>query len=134
MNEAKLKLNGQTFFKTEENRIRNVILKLARGHASFENGGLFLQEPSLLRIQSISNMNEIEKTKYFTLNMKLLPEVGIRALQRLIINEEIISEGWTVVQENKYMYSISQDYMNLCVKFLICNYLACEVIWDLTLI
>jgi len=120
----------QTFFRTEEERVKNVILKLARGHATYENSELQLEEPSSILIRPITLMNEVEQNAYFSHCEGLLPEIGSRAFQRLFINDENVINNWVIVQEDKYMYSINHGEYGLTIKFLIWNYLACEVAWN----
>jgi len=121
---------GQIFFRTEEERVKNVILKLARGHATYENSELQLEEPISIVIRPITLMNEVEQNVYFSHDNGLLPEIGSRAFQRLFINDESVINNWVIVQEDKYMYSINHEEYGLTIKILIWNYLACEVVWN----
>ena len=121
---------GQTHFRAEEERTNKVILKLARGHATFENSELQLEEPFSVKTQPIHLMNEVEINEFFSLDEGLLPEVGSRALQRLFIYDESFINNWLVIQKDIYMYSVNHGPYGLIVKFLIWNYLACEVIWN----
>lgn len=130
INEALIVKNGQTYFSAEEKRIENVILKLARGHATYENSELQLKKPVSISIRPITLTSEDEQIEYFSHDEGLLPEVGSRALQRLLISDETVVNNWVIVQENKYQYSINQGKYGLVIKFLIWNYLACEVIWE----
>jgi len=126
---AKVEVNGQTFFKTEADRVRNVILKLARGHATFENSEFQLEEPVAISIRPITEMDKDEQVEYFSQDDGLLPEIGSRAFNRMFLDEDFIN-NWLIVQEEKYMYSINHGRFGLSIKFLIWNYLACEVIWN----
>lgn len=130
LEEAKVIKDGQTYFQTEEKRIRNVILKLARGHATYENSELQLEEPISISIRPITLMSEEERIEYFTHDESLWPEVGSRALQRKFMEDDDFINNWVIVQEDKYMYSINHGRFGLTIKFLIWNYLACEVIWN----
>ena len=60
----------------------------------------------------------------------LLPEVGSRALQRLLINNGDVFSYPVEVQANNYEYSVTLDTWNPLVKILIRNYLAIEVGWE----
>jgi hypothetical protein len=57
------------------------------------------------------------------------PEVGSRAMQRLVIGTDISLGGWIVVQEGRYRYNAS-----ICdgcdVRIVINEYLACHVCWE----
>lgn len=130
LEKAKVVKEGQTYFQTEEERVRNVILKLARGHATYENSELQLEAPISISIRPITEMNEEEQDEYFSHDEGLLPEVGSRALQRIFIEDDGFVNGWVIVQDDKYIYSINHGRFGLTIKFLIWNYLACEVIWN----
>ena len=75
-------------------------------------------------------MSEEEQIEYFSHDEGLLPEVGSRAFQRMFIEDKDVVNNWVIVQKNKYMYSINHEGFDLTIKFLIWNYLACEVIWN----
>lgn len=130
LEKARIIQEGQTYFKTEEKRVRNVILKLARGHATYENSELQLNEPTSVSIRPITLMNEDEQIEYFFHDEGLLPEIGSRAFQRMFKEDEGLVNNWVIVQEDKYIYSINHGSLGLTIKFLIWNYLACEVIWN----
>lgn len=129
LDEAMETYEGQTVFRPEQERIRNVVLKLARGHATYENSELQLEEPLSINIKPIGLMSEEEQIEYFTHDQGLLPEIGSRAFQRLFLQDETVVNNWISVQDNKYMYSINYGNFGLTIKFLIWDYLACEVIW-----
>ena len=58
------------------------------------------------------------------------PEVGSRAMQRLIVGgSDVFREGWLVVQEGNYRYCVSGDG-GLTVKMVLREYLACHVAWE----
>lgn len=130
LEKAMLIKDGQTYFQTEENRVRNVILKLARGHATYENSELQLEEPNSISISPITVMSEEEQAEYFSHDEGLFPEIGSVAFQRIFMEDTNVINNWVVVQEDKYMYSINHGKFGLSIKFLIWNYLACEVIWN----
>lgn len=130
LEEAKVVKEGQTYFQAEENRVRNVILKLARGHATYENSEPQFEEPVLISIRPITLMSEEEQNEYFSHDEGLFPEVGSRAFQRMFKEDSNFINNWVIVQEDKYIYSINHGRFGLTIKFLIWNYLACEVVWN----
>ena len=130
LEKAKVIQGNQTFFQIEEDRVNNVILKLAKGHATYENSELQLNGPTSISKRVFALMSEEEKLNYFSRNSELLPEIGSRAFQRLFTEDDNFIDNWIVVQKDKYMYSVEQGALRLKVKFLIWNYLACEVTWD----
>lgn len=127
LSKAQKQIDGNISFETEETRIRNVILKLARGHVKYENSEINLESPSFYSVKPLVSMNKEEMEDYFLLeNNTLLPEIGSRSFQRGIQRNGNFSTNWIVVQENNYRYF----YTDLTVKFIIWEYLACEVGWN----
>jgi hypothetical protein len=59
---------------------------------------------------------------------RLLPEVGSRALQRLLIVPGAAHGDWIDVQKGRYRYMTSQA-SGLMVRMVIREYLACEIVW-----
>lgn len=121
-------INGNVYFMPEQDRIRNVILKLARGHAKYENGEPQIGVPSSINITPITLMSESQHSTFFSHKSILWPEIGSRNMQRQIKSFNGISDSWMDVQENNYTYSFAL-IPNVSVRFLIRNYLACEVEW-----
>jgi hypothetical protein len=124
--------NGTTVFRIEENRVKNVIIKLAKGHAKFENSELQLTDPVIIFFKPMHLMSDIETEDFFSeKEHDFLPEVGSRALQRIVLNANNAPiSSWITVQENVYEYSFSHQRSHISVKILIYNYLAIEAIWD----
>jgi hypothetical protein len=123
---------GTTVFKIEENRVKNVIIKLAKGHAKFENSESQLTDPELVIFKPLHLMSDVEIESFFSeKEHDFLPEVGSRALQRIVLNANNAPiSSWITVQENIYEYSFSHLISRISVKILIGNYLAIEAIWD----
>lgn len=131
LTESMTEVEGQIYFKTDEARISNVVLKLARGHAKFENSEMQWGKPVRVWIKPIEVMSQLEIDTFFSIpEQTSLPEVGSRALQRVMINSAgNIQQYWIPVQQDNYRYCISHDSDGLRVKIIIWEYLACEIIW-----
>jgi hypothetical protein len=113
-------------------RVRIVLLKLARGHAAFELNEPQLDEPDVFWFKPLGLMKEEERLSFFdeTSALSGWPEIGSRAFNRLFIaGEEAWQEGWLVVQEHRYRYLVTQEY-GLRVWLVLRDYLACEVVWE----
>ncbi len=130
LTEAMEQHDGQVYFRPEKNRIKNVILKLARGHATYENSELQLEEPISIMYKPILLMTKEEQTEFYSNYSELWPEVGSRAFQRFFIDDDTVVDNWIIVQDDTYSYSFNHRKYGLTVKILIWNYLACEVIWN----
>lgn len=126
-----LKKDSDIFFEIESKRFTNVILKLARGHAKYENSEFQWNEPIKICIKPLTMMKETEVETFLSeCKMNLLPEVGSRSLQRVFIDNRKISSLWIDVQPNNYRYSICYDNGRISVKMIIFEYLAAEVVWE----
>ena len=123
--------NGESYFKIESERIENVILKLAYGHAKFENSETQFDKPEHIAFVPIETLTEDEQNSFFSVTeLQKTPEVGSRAMQNLYITQDGIPiDNWIMVQEGIYQYSVTPTIGNLKVRMLIWNYLACEVVW-----
>lgn len=123
---------GGAEWAVETDRARRVILKLARAHAAFEMNEPRLDEPTRIRMSPLTLMSERERLTFEggPGPLTLLPEVGSRALSRLlVVGDEVFAEGWLVVQPERYRYLVTFDPA-LTVKMVIREYLACEVSWN----
>jgi hypothetical protein len=120
----------QINFNIEHERVRNVILKLARGHAKFENGEQQFEEPTHYSVRPIPTMTDEEVDIFLRdKNLDSFPEIGSRAFIQIVESNQDTSQ-WTIVQEPNYRYSVMVSLGRLTVKILIWDYLAAEIIWD----
>ena len=120
---------GDISFAVETDRIRKVLLKLARGHALFEQNEPHLSdEPSLFEFGILEELPEESRVQFEeTPIMSLAPEVGSRALQQIAITEQGAFIPWTSVQDGRYRYVIPQVGL---VRMVFSEYLWCQVGWD----
>jgi hypothetical protein len=129
---AKEKTSGTTIWSVESDRVRRVVLKLARGHAAFELNEPQIEEPSYLDFRPLSTLTDSEREAFETSSSELMlawPEVGSRSMQRIVVGSTGYETGWIDVQEGNYRFLVSQDG-GLTVKIVLREYLACQVNWD----
>jgi hypothetical protein len=136
-------VGGQTSFTPEEDRVKNVLLKLARGHAVFELSAVRRDEPNLLSCWPLHAMmpedREAYEAPYFP---EIWGEVGSRGSQRaMVITVDLVSadgdhlvapfviNDWLEVQEDRYRYLAYETPAEVIVKIVIGEYLACLVTW-----
>lgn len=119
-------LDNRTWFRVESNRIRDMIIKLARGHIAFEQSQSHLEEPSAIFFSPFIQMDakQIEAFESILPN-QIFPEVGSRGMQRLIEQ----GSGWIIAQPQRYRYLTLVDLNKIIVRFVIREYLACQVTW-----
>ncbi len=117
----------------ENERVKAVVLKLARGHAAYEYNEPRLEEPNYISFKPTMSMNETERQAFEAscdTGLVAWPEVGSRAMQRLLVaGSDVFSEGWVVVQEDNYRFQVSRED-GLTVKIVIREYLGCHIVWE----
>jgi len=121
-----------TIWVAENDRVSRVILKLARCHAAFELNEPQLHVPSHIGIKPLHLMTEEERETFERDDdaFGIWPEVGSRAMQRVLVaGTDAYVEQWLAVQNGNYRFCTSQTN-GLTVKFVLREYLGCEVVWD----
>jgi len=123
---------NKIIWNPEIKRIKNVILKLARGHMSYGLGLQHTEETPIVDVLPIPLLTEEEFDTFNSLNENvgiLYPEIGSRAFINLLSGKPTAYGGWHVVQNGRYRYAIGQSSGDW-VKFVLSEYLACRVIWE----
>lgn len=121
-----------TYFTVEQERIENVLLKLAKGHAQFETSSPLLSKPTHFVYKPLHTMNEEENGRFFSRpEIEKYPEVGSRLFFQIVEDQDNTAYSfWQVVQDDVYAYLISSQMCRLSVRLIISNFLAAEIIWD----
>lgn len=120
--------NEQSLFNIELNRVERVVVKLAQGHALYELNEPQLSKPSSVVISPLHLLDDDEREAFenaLERGFTLWPEVGSRAMQRLVHNDN----DWIEVQPGRYRYLTTIDAV-VRVRLVLSDYLACEVIWN----
>lgn len=125
--------DGTVFFAAETERIKRVVLKLARGHAAYELNEQHLDEPSHIMFVPLSALDEHARHHFETPpEPTVWPELGTRAMQRMVVSTagpSVFGPAWLRVQPSQYRYlALAEEAV--MVRLVIGEYLACEVIWD----
>lgn len=124
-------VSDELVWKPELDRIRTVILKLARGHIAYELSLPRPDDPISVKIMPIALMPQDSASAFLSDQpTHLWPEIGSRAFIRACKTFDSPSvDCWRIVQPGRYQYLVSQSGGDF-VRLLIANYLACEVCWD----
>lgn len=136
--------NGRTVFAVEEGRIRNVICKLAKGHAAYELSTPYRAEPDLIAWRPIPEMTKDEWEDFDAAHVGgAINEIGSRNMQRLLATQVLLESesgdripmnllvnDWIEVQDGRYRYQAIEEFEVVRIKIVIAEYLACEVIWN----
>jgi hypothetical protein len=126
---------GNPAWQPEVDRVRRVLLKLARGHVAHE---LYpnLEDPLQVSFAPLPTLNEAERAAFEDVPVQGIvgfPEIGTRAFLRTVLavgqNQGPVaySEAWVVVQADRYRYMVDPD--GRMVRMVLSEYLACRVAW-----
>jgi len=124
-----------SLWETEADRIRNVVLKLARGHAAYE---LYpkLEEPSIVGFAPLQILSDDRIFAFEQVaggdRIGLWPDIGSRSFRRAFGKSPDrlpFTGGWVVVQPDRYRYVVVETG-GVLVRMVLSEYPACEVVWD----
>lgn len=122
--------NNIKVFSFEENRFKNVITKLAKGHIKFETSEPKFDDPKHIGITTINKMSDEEIDSFFeTKELDIAPEVGSRGTMNVHFADNVPYLNWENVQDKVYQYCVIQSKTSTQVKIFIQNYFVIQVIW-----
>ena len=111
-------------------KIRNVIIKNARGHIYHELGEPAFGDPDYSLFQPLSKMSKVALQEFEqrgARGLEVWPEVGSRMMLR-VSSGLGFAGGWIEVEKDRYRYLV--DWSNgLSVRTIIWEYLATETHW-----
>lgn len=120
-------VGSDTLFEVEQERVKKVVLKMARGLAIYELHSAQYETPSRITILPLGVLTEDQLDRFETLPVPTVgPEVGSRGMDRLAGTFPQI--GWVVVQPYNFRYLAYVD-QRVSIRMVIRECLACEVIW-----
>lgn len=135
--------DGQTMFAIEPHRVRNVILKLARGHAAYELSHACRHDADAISWQPHTCMTDEDRDAFEEVQrVNRIDEIGSRQSQRLLATQVTLQGGageklelgvlvndWVEVQEARYRYHAASEDDVIRIRVVVGEYLACEVVW-----
>jgi hypothetical protein len=141
---SKREENGRIVFAVEEDRVRNVICKLAKGHAAYELSTPYRAAPDLIAWRAIPEMTKNEWEDFDAAYVGgVINEIGSRNMQRLLVTQihfesengeplskNLLVNDWIEVQNGRYRYQVIDELEIVRIKIVLAEYLACEVIWN----
>jgi len=132
--QARSEADDGVVFAVEVERVRNVVMKLALGHAAYElHEPRYDDEPVRVTFAPIVVMSQDGRHRFEGQPRSpvpaLWPEVGSRAMQRILMGADMDAKGWVVVQPGQYRYRAWVGDGTF-VRMVVSEYLACEVVWD----
>ena len=130
LREARRESEAAVSFFAEQDRIRTVVVKLARGHAAYEQNEPQLLEPRHAAFAPFTSLNDRDREQFEAPSTSSLwPEAGSRAMTRVLVGQDLIQDGWIDVQEDRYRYRVHQ-VGGFRVQMVFREYLATEVAWE----
>lgn len=140
---SRIEVDGQVSFTPEIERISNVMLKLARGHAAFDLSQLCRTQPDHFWCGPLLSLPQETREAFNSVHFQqLLGEVGSRNMQRLFVTQmtfqakngeqqtvEMFINNWTDVQDDQYRYLAIDDVDGLIIRIVVAEYFACEIAW-----
>lgn len=123
---------GGTIFSPDMERVRRIVTKIARAHAAYELHDHFEDEPLVVNVFPLLLLSDDERHRFETLGgggTAMWPEVGSRAMQRLVEGYPGDRPGWVVVQEGRYRYMAGVEDGRV-VRMVLSEYLGCEAVWE----
>ena len=140
---SKTEVDGQIAFIPEAERVSNVMLKLARGHAAFELSQPCRTVPDHFWCGLLSSLSQEVREEFDSIHFQeIFGEVGSRNMQRLLVmqmtqlaedgtqrNVGMLVNDWLDVQDDQYRYLAINDTGVLIIRIVVAEYLACEVAW-----
>lgn len=116
-------------FAAEMERVRAIVVKLARGHVAFEQNEPHLDKPAQVVIALLPAMSNEQRAVFEKgSGGSVWPEVGSRALFRAVEGHDLYEDGWILVQPARYRYRVEYSG-GLRVHLVIREYLAAEIVW-----
>ena len=142
---SKTEINGQIVFVPEFDRIRNVMLKLARGHAAFELSQPCTKDPDYYWCGPIYSLTQEAQDDFNAVHFQeIVGEIGSRNMQRLLVTQmtqmsengtsktiNMIINDWLDVQDDLYRYLTINDMGSIVIRIVIAEYFACEIEWKI---
>ena len=142
---SRTEIGGQVAYVPEMERINNVMLKLARGHAAFELSQPCHERPDHFWCGPLSSLPQENQELFHAVHFQqIFGEVGSRNMQRLLVvqmaqksetgeqqNVGMLINDWIDVQDEQYRYIAIDDMGMLIVRIVVAEYFACEVAWGL---
>lgn len=131
--------SGSAAFTPDWQAVRRVLTKLAQGHVLFEFNELVRDEPCGVRAIPLFHLSPSTRASFEQpacadhttagFSLALWPEVGSRAMQRLLIgSRQVFDEGWVAVQPGRYRCLVLAE-AGLVVRMVLSEYLAAEISW-----
>jgi hypothetical protein len=125
------RLDGRFAVRPERARVERVVEKIARGLAVFETAEAARDAVAEIRYWPLHELEPGARERFLALGVPtLLPEVGSRMLQRVVVTDGAVANDWQLVQPGRFSYAIEILGSGTCVKLIIGDLIAAEIRLD----
>jgi hypothetical protein len=126
-------VDGELLWTPERDRVRNVVVKHARGHAAYELSVAQIEEPDDVRYFPLVSLSSEDRVNFESAESgqpRPWPEIGSRAFLRACEAEPFSHQRgpWVSVSPGQYRYLVDQ-YGGVRVQIVVGEYLGCIVEW-----
>jgi hypothetical protein len=142
---SKTEVDGQIAFIPEIERINNVMLKLARGHAAFELSQPCRTKPDHFWCGPLLLLPKECREAFDSAHVQQVSgEIGSRNMQRSLVTQTtrlaengeqqnigMLINDWVDVQDDRYRFLAIDDMGQIVIRIVIAEYFACEVAWGI---
>lgn len=131
LEQTRLQIDGKTMFIPDEKRVSSVLIKLAQGHALYELHESCARKPDEFKYTPFELLSTQQREFFENPEASaVFPEVGSRAMQRLVIvGSDVSPYGWINVQHGRYRFHASLGN-GIEIQIVINEYLACFARWE----
>ena len=124
--------SGQLVWVPEADRIKKVILKLARGHVAHQFSEPRLDDPREISVAPLEVLSDEQREGFEAVPDSFgWPEIGSRAFVNVLVGGDTTYQpdsGWYVLQSGRYRY-MTVDSGDIIFRVVLSEYLAGEVVW-----
>lgn len=142
--ESIVKIDGKSVFTPEQDRINNVMLKLAKGHVAYELDLIKRDKPDYFWCGLLTSLPEEYRIDFNAAHVQEnVGEVGSRSMQRSFVTNLSITDNngknkdisvlindWVDVQDKRYRYIAIDDKGIIIIRIVIDEFFACEIAWE----
>ena len=125
----------ELWWQPESERVHNVVLKLAKGHAAYELHARFEDDPVQVEIRPLVMRSHEERGSFENGPWAMLaawPEINSRAFHRAAgaqVDHFEQMGDWIIIQPERYRFAINETG-GVEVRLVISEYLGCAVSWE----
>ncbi|WP_373035376.1 hypothetical protein [Sulfurimonas sp.] len=132
-NSTKYANNGNIdYIQYDDDRIKNILLKLSIGHATYSLSSIHLDEPSVINYKFATELTQEESTSF---NLEpicdVIPELGSREGTYIsVLDDGTPITTWKIIQDGQYRFLAYQNKSSINIRIVIGEYFYSEVIWN----